>query len=376
MDSTLDRPLADMRMLGADMRMGLSRVTSIRRCRLEADWPAWPLRCVGVMSAALVMFGCAARNAGGEGAPCPVTRADESKGAAGPHGVASERAAEGVPHAIVRRENHRIEFGELALEVDAVDGGRIVEFSLGGRSVVIPKGESAQAYGSSFWPSPQKAWDWPPPAELDALPWSVSIDGRVLVLESRTNEKLGLSATQRIEALPEKGAVRIELALHNRGSAPLSVAAWQNTRTRPGGLTFYPSTAPALPPSAFPLDPQGGVAWFDHDPRTNERKGKLFADGEEGWIAHVDGDLLFVKVFPPVAREKQAPGEAEVEIYVDPAGGFVEVEQQGPYGAIEPGHTARWQCHWLLAKLEPDARRVVGDGRLLAQARALARRVD
>jgi len=304
-----------------------------------------------------------------------VTRADESKGVAGT-APPDEHTAEGVPHAIVRRENHRIEFGELALEVDAVDGGRIVEFSLGGRSVVVPKSESAQAYGSSFWPSPQKAWNWPPPAELDALPWSASIDGKVLVLESRINEKLGLSATQRIEALPEKAAVRIELTLHNRGSAPLSVAAWQNTRTRPGGLTFYPSASPALPPSAFPLDPQSGVAWFAHDPQKNERKGKLFADGDEGWIAHIDGDLLFVKVFPPVPREKQAPGEAEVEIYVDPAGGFVEVEQQGPYGSIEPGQAARWQCHWLLAKLEPNARRAAGDVALLAQARALARRVD
>jgi hypothetical protein len=294
----------------------------------------------------------------------------------GSEAAASERAAEALPHAVVRRQNHRIEFGDLALEVDAVDGGRIVEFSLGGRSVVVPKGESAQAYGSSFWPSPQKDWDWPPPAELDALPWSVSIDGKALVLESEVSEKLGLAATQRIEALPDQQAVRVELTLHNRGAAARSVAGWQNTRTRPGGLTFYPSTSPALPPSAFELAPEAGIAWFDHDPRTNARKGKLFADGDEGWIAHVDGDLLFVKVFPPVPRDKQAPGEAEIEIYVDPSGVFVEVEQQGPYVTLAPGEALSWRCHWLLAKLELGARRIPGDARLLAQARALARSVE
>ena len=117
------------------------------------------------------------------------------------------------------------------------------------------------------------------------------------------------------------------------------------------------------------------MAWFAHDPKTNARKGKLFADGEDGWIAHVDGELLFVKVFPPVAREKQAPGEAEVELYVDPAGAFVEVEQQGPYEVLEPGQSATWQCHWLLAKLDPEARRAAGDGKLLAQARGLAQSV-
>jgi hypothetical protein len=305
-----------------------------------------------------------------------VTKDHSSEPIAGGEGLSGERTAEGVPHAVVRRQNHRIELGDLAIEVDAVDGGRIVEFSLGGRSVVVPKSESAQAYGSSFWPSPQKDWDWPPPAELDALPWSVSIEGAVLVLESRTNHELGLSATQRIEVLPEKRAVSIELTLHNRGASPRSVAGWQNTRTRPGGLTFYPSGSAALPPSAFALEPEGGIAWFDHDPRTDARKGKLFADGEEGWIAHVDGDLLFVKVFPPVPRDEQAPGEAEVEIYVDPAGGFVEVEQQGPYVRLEPGHAARWRCHWLLAPVEPGARRLAGDVRLLAQARSLAGRIE
>lgn len=89
----------------------------------------------------------------------------------------------------------------------------------------------------------------------------------------------------------------------------------------------------------------------------------------------MDGDLLFVKVFPAVARADQAPGEAEVEIYVDPAGGFVEVEQQGPYEMIAPGQSSRWTCHWLLARLEPGAVRIAGNAALLAQARALAAQV-
>jgi hypothetical protein len=280
-----------------------------------------------------------------------------------------------VPFAVVRRQNYRIEFGDYALEVDPADGGRIVEFSLGGRSVVIPRSESAQAYGSSFWPSPQQDWDWPPPPELDSLPWEVSVDGTALVLKSGVNARLGLSAVQRIEALPELGAVNIELALINHGTQPRQVAAWQNTRVRPGGLTFFPSSAPAHAKSAFPLTPSGGVAWFEHEPKGNSRTGKLFADGEEGWLAHVDGDLLFVKVFPPVPLEQQAPGEAEIELYVDPKGAFVEVEQQGPYGSIAPGASAAWQCRWLVRKLDRAAARSLGNAGLLAQTRTLVSQV-
>jgi hypothetical protein len=115
--------------------------------------------------------------------------------------------------------------------------------------------------------------------------------------------------------------------------------------------------------------------WFVHGGRDDARKGKLFADGEEGWLAHVDGDLLFVKVFPEVSRERQAPGEGEVEIYVDPAGEFVEVEQQGPYEEIAPGGELRWACRWALERLEPAQLAGSRERTLVARARAIAERL-
>ena len=64
---------------------------------------------------------------------------------------------------------------------------------------------------------------------------------------------------------------------------------------------------------------------------------KLFADGREGWLAHVDGDALLVKTFAVVPRAAQAPGEAQIEIYATPAHTYVEVEVQGAYETIAPG---------------------------------------
>jgi hypothetical protein len=273
-----------------------------------------------------------------------------------------------VPHGL------RIEHGPLALELDPMDGGRIVELSLAGRSVVVPRSESVRAYGSSFWPSPQSDWKWPPPPELDALPWQARIDGPAIVAESLENQQQRLSASQRIEPLSSGGFV-IDYRIKNHSSAARKLAGWQNTRVRPRGLTFFPSSAPAYPQSAFALSPQGGVMWFAHGGPADARKGKLFADGDEGWLAHVDADLLFVKVFPEVARERQAPGEGEVEIYVDPAGEFVEVEQQGPYEEVAPGGELYWSCRWALERLEPRQPWHPGDGGLVARARALAARL-
>jgi hypothetical protein len=52
-----------------------------------------------------------------------------------------------LPHAVTRRQNYRIEFGPYAIEVDPFDGGRILEYSLDGRSVILPFKESPEAWG-------------------------------------------------------------------------------------------------------------------------------------------------------------------------------------------------------------------------------------
>jgi hypothetical protein len=281
----------------------------------------------------------------------------------------------GTPYPVVRRHNYNIEFGPYALEIDPV-GGRIIAFSLDGRSVVVPQSESPQAFGSSFWPSPQRDWNWPPPEELDALPWQADVRDQVLELQSGTNQKLGLRATQRLWADLEHEAVVIEFTLNNQGSTPRAVAPWQNTRVRPKGLTFFPSNSAMTAESRPDLAPSNGVVWFQHDPVLMKANKKLFGDGEEGWLAQVDGDLLFLKVFPPVSAAQQAPTEAEIEIYVDGGGLFVEMEQQGPYQELAPGAESVWTVHWLVRRIPKDVVIAKDSATLLAFARTLAASVQ
>ncbi|MET0410035.1 MAG: hypothetical protein ABW217_02005, partial [Polyangiaceae bacterium] len=73
-----------------------------------------------------------------------------------------------------------------------------------------------------------------------------------------------------------------------------------------------------------------------------------------------------------VSAERQAPGESEIEIYVDPGGAFVEVEQQGPYEELAPGGSLDWHCHWLLERLESGANVQPEQTWLVERARALA----
>lgn len=279
---------------------------------------------------------------------------------------------DGAPHTVVRRQNYRIEFGSCAVEVDPYDGGRIIEFSLDGRSVIVPVTESPEAYASSFWPSPQSDWSWPPPVEFDKLPWTVSIVGSSLILTSATSEKLNLSAQQRILAIPGHNALSIEFRITNHGSVPRKVAPWQNTRVRPGGITFYPSSEPTYSQSSLKLSPTDGVTWYVHDPSQVRDSLKSYADGHEGWMAQVDSDLLFVKVFPDIAREAQAPEEGEIVIYVHNSGRFVEMEQQGAYTELAPGRSLTWPVFFVVQHIPKSIEIKPNNPQLVELARRMA----
>lgn len=262
-------------------------------------------------------------------------------------------------------------FGPYGVEVDPADAGRILELSLDGTNVLAAKAESPEAYGSVFWTSPQSDWVWPPPPELAVHAWAAEALEDALVLRSRVLQPSELAVTQRLFADRERGALVIVYTLDNRGGAPRKVAPWQNTRVKPGGLTFYPSHRPTTPESSLSLRPEDGIVWYRHRPGTRKENVKSLGDGEEGWLAHLDGELLFVKLFDDVPPGAEAPGEGEIEIYVPGDGRFVEVEQQGSYEELAPGATRDWAVRWILRRVPEGVEREAGSKSLLDFTRAL-----
>src|SRR6266851_2556314 len=110
--------------------------------------------------------------------------------------------------------------GNIALEIDPRVGGRVVAFSLEGRNFLTGTEADPNNYGSTFWTSPQSDWGWPPPPEIDNLPYSSAILGKKLVLTSATNQKMGLSVTKTFSFDATTSSVTIEYAVTNHASAP------------------------------------------------------------------------------------------------------------------------------------------------------------
>ena len=244
--------------------------------------------------------------------------------------------------------------GDAQLVVDAKQGGRIITFSLSGHNILTGPAVNALNFGSTFWSSPQSDWNWPPPPEIDSAPYAATFDGTVLSLSGSTAPTLGLAVEKKFSANSATGVVTIVYTIANRGSKARQVAPWEITRVAAGGLTFFPIEGdPRKGPQAL-LNPTiaNGVAWFAYDAAAITADQKLFADGLEGWIAHVDGDLLLVKSFGDTLPSQAAPGEAEIELYADAGHTYVEVENQGAYVSLDPGASTAWTVRWFLRKLD------------------------
>jgi hypothetical protein len=271
----------------------------------------------------------------------------------------------------MRDGRHVLAWDDVSFEVDARTGGRVTALRLGGRNLLTGPEIDAANFGSTFWTSPQSAWGWPPVPEVDHAAYRASIEDSAIVMRSAPSASLGVEIEKRFSADRARGAVLFEYRIHNLGGAPIQTAPWQITRVGPGGLTFYPSGEGVFPPSNLGVQDALGATWYDYDRASITEHQKHFADGREGWLAHVDGDALLIKTFPAVPRAAHAPGEAQIEIYASPAHTYVEVEAQGAYEIVDPGEALTWEVVWLARRLPPKLSVSVGSAALLAHVRAL-----
>ena len=268
---------------------------------------------------------------------------------------------------------------DLSMTVDAAHGGKILSFKLGDQEVIAqnPANEAQpeqpaqppqeggrprrrffnpNSYGSTFWTSPQKEWNWPPVPEYDNLPYTAEIkDGPVkivdvaipaLFLEGQVS-KYGYRVCKTITVDPSDLAFVVTYSIVNESGETRKVAPWEITRVPNGGFLQFD----AKPDDVTPADLM--KVTFDNDMATlevdvaNENR-KINVDGK-GWLNFRDNGLVMTKRFPDIAQEDAAPGEAEIQVYIDARKSFVEIEAQGPYTELQPGEKLDWTVRWYLA---------------------------
>ena len=111
-------------------------------------------------------------------------------------------------------------------------------------------------------------------------------------------------------------------------------------------MIFFEAPADSIWPSGLlTFEDAHGAAWY----HTNEvpDNTKVNADAR-GWLAYCAGGLLLVKRFQDLSHEEPAPGEAEVQVYVNRGRTFIELESQGAYTMLQPGKSLSWTVRWYL----------------------------
>ena len=271
-------------------------------------------------------------------------------------------------------EKYAVSVGDISLTVDAAHGGKILSFKLGEQEVLAQNPAAApqpapaegqpprrrffnpNSYGSTFWTSPQKEWNWPPVPEYDSLPYAASIkDGPIqvvnvavpaLFLEGQVS-KYGYKVCKMITVDPSDLAFVITYSIVNESGETRKVAPWEITRVPNGGFLEFDATPEGVTPAdLMKVTFDDGMATLEVDVANENRK--INVDGK-GWLNFRDNGLVLTQRFPDIAPEEAAPGEAEIQVYIDARKSFVEIEAQGPYTELAPGEKLDWTVRWYLA---------------------------
>jgi len=268
-----------------------------------------------------------------------------------------------------------LSYGGLQATLDYADGGRLEVLSLNGQNILTGKSVNASDWGTSFWPSPQSAWGWPPSQQLDVLSYTVVQGTSPITFKSQRDPKFGYVFTKAYSINTSDTSLIVTYTILNDTTISNKVAPWEISRIAPGGLTFYPSGSEAKSGALAPLTKDSiNVTWFLYNQSTIPTSGtpKLLADASSGWLAQVSNGLLLVKSFPNVAPGAEAPGENEIELYTENTKfNYIEIENQGTYVTLAPQQTLTYTVIYKLVALPSSISATVGNAKLVTFATSL-----
>lgn len=261
-------------------------------------------------------------------------------------------------------QTYTLATGHLSMTINAEKGARIMSLKYDDQEV-ISQLTWPETFGSTFWTSPQKEWNWPPVPEYDKKPYTVRQSDDQLTMTSGVSERLKYRIEKTFAIDEAAHAFVITYSISNEGDEARSVAPWEITRVPNDGLIFFDApTEKVWPAGVMDFRPAEGMAWYQADV-TNENR-KVNADAK-GWLAYANNGLLLVKQFQDLDASQPAPGEAEVQVYVNRGKTYIELESQGAYTRLQPGERLSWTVRWMLAPCKGDAEKSA----LLAQVRSM-----
>lgn len=246
-------------------------------------------------------------------------------------------------------KRYTLNVGRMTMDIDANNGARIVSLRLDSTEV-ISQMKMPNTYGSTFWTSPQKEWNWPPVREHDMAPYEVTQEGKAIIMTSPLSERFPLRIKKCFETDDKEQCINVTYTIINESQVSRKVAPWEITRVLAQGSIYFDADVDAITPgnnmAPIQFTKKGDYAWFDIDHVDGVNR-KINSDGK-GWLAYTYNGITLKKMFRDLTPEEPAPGEAEIQIYVNQGNSYVEIESQGAYTELKPGESLDWTVSWYL----------------------------
>lgn len=268
---------------------------------------------------------------------------------------------------ILNNNSYSLTSGNVTFAVNPESGGRIISFKLSNYEFLTDKNINPFNYGSTFWPSPQSNWNWPPPAVLDNEPYSAIASSRSIKLISGKDSTTGFQF-EKVFSSGKNNSIKLNYSIINISNKTKSAAPWEVTRVHKGGLFFFP-IGKGLPGKkqfeAAPIKIINGIVWYKSKKEKIDKDELSIADGSEGWMAYAINGKLFIKKFDDTDPSNFAPGEAEISLYVNAKSDYIEIELQGKYQNIEPREKTDLNVEWIAKEIPSNIKAEKGNMKLV-----------
>ena len=246
-------------------------------------------------------------------------------------------------------QTKEVKIGDVTMTITPEKGAKITSLKYQDQEV-ISQLRWPESFGSTFWTSPQKEWNWPPVFELDKGVYEVVEKDGHLVMTSPVSEKLKYRVRKDFSTDKKDGAIVITYSIINESGEERKVAPWEITRVPNAGVIKFDAPVESIwPAGLMNFEQKDGVACYAADEAQQNRK--VNADGK-GWLSYENNGLVLTKKFADLKADEPAPGEAEIQVYVNRGKTYIELESQGAYTTLKPHEQLSWTVRWYLLPVE------------------------
>ena len=293
---------------------------------------------------------------------------------------------------------HRFDNGVVHARISEVAGGRLLSFALAGKPNFLLIDENAgdpavppdatsgyiRYQGHEVWIGPQREWwvhqdlnparaaaraTWPPDPWLSLAKYSlVDEQPGAIALDSPASPVSGIQLRKRYALVADQPrSLRLDAEATNRTGKVAGRDIWFNTRVPAHTMAYVPvATQEDIriePAGALQTTLDGGVLSLDLPAAgAPARKGKLFIQPSNGWLAAFrDGQVLVIQ-FAHQPRAAIHPAQGQVELYQDidadvPVKGMLELEVHALYVELAPGQSMKASELWTILAYDGPATR-------------------